>query len=123
MRYHGRMETSPAESKEAPHFRRLQDPGTFEAIAQIEGPAWVQKQEELAQGHLAGGNYEGSFQQALDRAAKGKATTIIGLLFKWLVARDGTIKFVAQQAKMGDQETQELLERVRALGFDVHPSP
>jgi hypothetical protein len=120
------MEKFLGERKEEA-VRHLNDPGTFEAIAQVEGPAWVELQNALTSGddHVNPNYYETSFQRAVDRLKEGKSSEIHGHggMHHWLVGRDGVVRFLEQQAAGHDQEARkELLDRVRALGFDIHPS-
>ena len=91
---------------------------TIEAMAQVEGPGWMRRQEAIDQSSVSEGEWENSLPRALERLEEGKDTTIYGRggLNRWFVEADGSISF-----SEGHAESPEYVQRARELGFVIVP--
>lgn len=114
------MEQFSGERKEKDPDRnlRLYPMVTIEAIAEVEGPAWLEQQERIQKGTVSEGEYTTSLSNALERAQQGKESIIYGKggIDRWQVKKDGTVAFLESYA-----ESLEHVAKARELGFEIVP--
>lgn len=103
---------------ERPERNLLNDPmGAIEAMAQVEGPLWLAKQDAITRETVSDGEYDASIANALERVQVGKSTTVNGRegVHRWFVEGDGSISFSETHAQP------EFVQKARELGFAIVP--
>jgi hypothetical protein len=113
------MEQFPAEQKEAAPIRNLKTHpmDTIRAIAEVEGPEWFKRQDEMKKGVSDEGAYEMSLPNALERLDEGKESIVYGAggISRWKVRRDGTVVFLKSVKAMNGERA----DYAAKLGFEI----
>ncbi len=129
----------PVQEKAAHMNLRTNPMGTVEAIARIEGPAWLAHQQELSE---EVSRIEPATRQDIERVAHEsvvgameklasrdmpenhprKIYTINGRVgHRYYVFSDGSVRFSARhESEQDTPERGEYLAMVRQLGFEIH---
>lgn len=107
----GRMEQSVRNLRDEPML-------TVEAMAQVEGPVWLEEQERMEEGVASEGEWASSLAHALERLQAGKSAQVYGRggINRWFVEKDGSVAFSEAHA-----ESPGHIEKARALGFAIVP--
>ena len=89
---------------------------TIQSMAQIEGPRWMQLQEDIQEGRANPAERNNSVQEALERLASGERTVVYGAygMNRWYVGEDGSVAFSRSHAASDDA-----LRKARELGFEI----
>lgn len=91
---------------------------TIQAMAEIEGPEWLNQQKRVEETLKNTGEYENNLINALERLKIGKKSIIYGRGGgnRWHVAANGEVSFSEALA-----ESPNYLQKARNLGFKILP--
>jgi hypothetical protein len=113
------MENAPQNQLEQPERNLKDEPMlTVEAMAAVEGPAWMAEQEAMENGAVADGVWQTGLSYALERVTAGRTAEIYGRggINRWFVEGDGSVSFSESHA-----ESPEHVQKARELGFPIVP--
>jgi len=112
------MERIPGQAEQPTRNLRDEPMLTVEAMAQVEGPAWLEEQERIARGGVSEGERDGSLEHALELLQAGRSAKIQGRggINRWFVEKDGSVAFSESHS-----ESREHTEKARSLGFAIVP--
>ncbi len=113
------MERIPTlETKEhlPPRNLRTYPEETIRAIAEIEGPGWMEIQQKIQEGKANPAQHPNSVPMALERLAQGERSVIYGAygMNRWLIDTDGSVVFSKMHAA-----SERSLAKARELGFEI----